>query len=134
MYAVILAGGVGERFWPLSRKNNPKQFLDVFTGEPLLLTTLKRLKGFIPDERILIVTAERYAARTRRLLRGRKGVRIIGEPVGKNTAPAIAAAAALIEKDDPGAIMAVLSADHLISPVPAFVRSLKAAARLAATG
>ncbi len=115
-YAVIMAGGVGERFWPLSRKSNPKQFLDVFTGESMLQTTVKRVSPSIPPSRIVLVTNKDYEAKSKKALNNQKGVRIIGEPVGKNTAPAIAAAAALIEKENPNAIMVVLSADLYYNP------------------
>ncbi|MFH0920078.1 MAG: sugar phosphate nucleotidyltransferase [Fibrobacterota bacterium] len=130
IYAVIMAGGVGERFWPYSRESRPKQFLGVFTGEPLLLTTVKRTRGLTPPSNVIIVTNAAYEQRTRRLLKGLKGAQVIGEPVGKNTAPAIAAAAALIERRDPEGVMAVLSADHIIRPVPAFIESLRLGVRL----
>jgi len=131
LYAVILAGGVGERFWPLSRQNAPKQFLTVFTGEPLLLTTVNRLNGLIPDDRILIITNQAQIKKTATLFKGRKKIRIWGEPVGKNTAPAIAAAAALIEKESPHGVMAILSADHIIHPISLFQKTLSFAAEIA---
>jgi mannose-1-phosphate guanylyltransferase len=131
VYAVIMAGGVGERFWPLSKESSPKQFLKVFTGEPMLLTTAKRIAGYIPYANMVVVTNKAYERKSKALFRKFKGIKIIGEPVGKNTAPAIAAAAALIERENPDGIMAVLSADHIIKPVSAFVNSLKLGAKIA---
>jgi mannose-1-phosphate guanylyltransferase len=133
-YAVIMAGGIGERFWPLSRRSNPKQFLDVFTGEPMLLTTVKRMLPSIPASRMILVTNAAYAEKSRRLLKRQKGMTVIGEPVGRNTAPAIAAAAAVIERKNPDGVMVVLSADHIITPVEEFLGSIDLAVRLSLQG
>jgi mannose-1-phosphate guanylyltransferase len=126
-----MAGGIGERFWPVSRKSNPKQFLDVFTGEPMLITTVKRIAPSVPPSRMVLVTNKAYEKRSRKILRKYKGLKVLGEPIGKNTAPAIAAAAAVIERECPDAIMAVLSADHIITPEREFLGSIDLAMTLA---
>ncbi|OGJ88358.1 MAG: hypothetical protein A2268_05620 [Candidatus Raymondbacteria bacterium RifOxyA12_full_50_37] len=134
IYAVVMAGGVGERFWPVSRTEHPKQFSALFTGEPMLLTTVKRLKGFVADENLIIVTNSAYTAATRKVLKGRRGVRVIGEPVGKNTAPAIAAAAAAVYRKNSKGLLLVFPADHIIKPLPAFIKTLKKGLALAEEG
>lgn len=132
LYAVIMAGGVGERFWPLSTQTHPKQFLDVFTGEPMLLSTARRIAPMVPPARVVVVTNKAYERKSGALFKGKNRPRVIGEPVGKNTAPAIAAAAAAIERENPDGIMAVLSADHLITPEKNFLESIELAAETAA--
>jgi len=114
MYAVIMAGGVGKRFWPWSRKKNPKQFLKLFGDKALLQNTVERLKPIVDDEKIYIITNEAQKSRTRELLYNIDEKNIIAEPVGKNTAPCIGLAAVIIENIDPEAVQVVLPADHLI--------------------
>lgn len=115
MYVVILAGGSGTRFWPLSRKLHPKQLMSVFGGKSMLQRTVERVLPLSP-KRILVITNRLQAEETRRQLEYLRGVRIevIEEPVGRNTAPAICLAATLIARHDPEAVMAVLPADHFI--------------------
>lgn len=115
MYIVILAGGSGTRFWPLSRKKTPKQLMSVFGGKSMLQRTVERVLPLKP-ERILVVTNVLQAGETARQLAFVKGdiVSIVEEPMGRNTAPAIGLAAAIIEREDPSAVMAVLPADHCI--------------------
>lgn len=119
-YAVIMAGGIGSRFWPQSRKARPKQFLNVFGEATLLQNTLARLQGLVPPERCIIVTNERYVAQTRNQLPALPPQNILAEPVGRNTAPAIAFAAVKLLAEDPDATMVVLPADHLIRDVAQF--------------
>src|SRR5258706_9161294 len=93
-YVLVLAGGRGERFWPWSRPERPKQLLPLARGgRSLLAATLERLSGLVPPERCLVLTAADLVAAT--LDQCPAGTRVIGEPVGRNTAPAIAAAAHL---------------------------------------
>ncbi|KAF0215242.1 MAG: mannose-1-phosphate [Geobacteraceae bacterium] len=115
MYVVILAGGAGTRFWPLSRKKHPKQLMSVFGGKSMLQRTVERVLPLHP-KRILIITNTVQAKETAEQLEYLKHVPIdiIEEPVGRNTAPAIGLAAAIIARHDPDAIMAVLPADHYI--------------------
>jgi mannose-1-phosphate guanylyltransferase len=115
MYIVILAGGSGTRFWPLSRKSTPKQLMSVFGGKSMLQRTVERVLPLHP-KRIMVVTNALQAAETRSQLEYIQGVPVdvVEEPVGRNTAPAIGLAASIIARFDPDGIMAVLPADHYI--------------------
>lgn len=114
-YCVILCGGVGRRFWPLSRENNPKQFIDFFgTGETLLQTTYKRFTSFIRSENILFVTNEAYADKIMELLPEVHPRQILKEPMYRNTAPAIAYASYRILAHNPEANIVVAPSDHII--------------------
>lgn len=119
-YAVIMAGGKGERFWPLSTARRPKQLLDLAGGKPLILQAVDRLAGLVAPERILIVTNESLVAPIRELLGQGSPVGVLGEPVGRDTAAAIAAGAAWIKRRDPEAVFCVLTADHVIGNLPTF--------------
>lgn len=137
LYAAILAGGIGSRFWPLSRETTPKQLLKVVGDESLLKSTIRRLGPLVPSERVLIVTNSRQAEIIRLHLsyEGRSfSPGYIIEPMGRNTAPAIALAAFEIAREDPEAIMAVLPADHVIKDGKRFIESMKAAAEVACAG
>jgi len=132
LFAVILAGGKGERFWPLSTSRRPKQFLSVVGGKPLLAFAVGRLNGFIPKRNIFIITRKELVAATRKVARGVPAANIIGEPVGRDTAAAIAVGAALVKARDPDGVFCVLTADHLIGNIPLFHRTLAACADVAA--
>lgn len=125
MYIVILAGGSGTRFWPLSRKKTPKQLMSVFGGRSMLQRTVERVLPLKP-ERILVVTNALQAEETARQLAFVKGdiVSVVAEPLARNTAPAIGLAAAIIEREDPTAVMAVLPADHYIRDEEEFRNTL----------
>ena len=127
-YAVIMAGGIGSRFWPRSRQAEPKQYLRVCNDSSLIQNTVERLEGFVPPERCLIVTNKRYMEKTREQLPQIPVENILAEPVSRNTAPCIAYAAARLQSVDPDATMIVLPADHLIRDVEEFHRVLRAAA------
>lgn len=119
-YAVIMAGGKGERFWPLSTARRPKQLLDLAGGKPLILQAVDRLDGLVPSERILIVTNQSLVEPIRTMLGQGSAVGVLGEPVGRDTAAAIAAGAAWIKRRDPDAVFCVLTADHVIGDLPTF--------------
>jgi mannose-1-phosphate guanylyltransferase len=119
-YALIMAGGKGERFWPLSTETRPKQLLALAGGKPLILQAVDRLAGLIPPERILIVTNRALVAPVCELLGEGSPVGVLGEPVGRDTAAAIAAGTAWIRRRDPTATMCVLTADHVIGDLPVF--------------
>ncbi len=131
-HAVILAGGRGTRFWPLSRAAHPKQLLDLTGQGSLLALTLERLEPLIPPERQWILTsadlADAVAEQAPRVPRAQ----IIGEPVGRNTAPAVALAALLIGERAGDPPFVVLPSDHLISPAEAFRDTLHFALSFAA--
>ena len=137
LYASILSGGIGSRFWPLSRETTPKQLLKVAGEESLLKSTIKRLDPLVPPQRISIVTNEKQAEIIRHHLEYAKNEPSPGyvvEPMGRNTAPAIGLAAIKLLEEDPEAIMAVLPADHLIKDGASFRKALKAAACVAEEG
>ena len=119
-YAVIMAGGIGSRFWPRSRKARPKQFLNVFGESTLIQNTVARLQGLIPPERCLVVTHERYVEQTKKQLPAVPDENILAEPISRNTAPCIAYAAVKLAERDPAATMVVLPADHIIRDVEGF--------------
>ena len=135
MYIVILAGGSGTRFWPLSRKSRPKQLMSVLGGKSMLQRTVERVLPLQP-RRILVVTNELQAAETARQLAELETppVDIIAEPAGKNTAPAIGLAAKIIADHDPAGVMAVLPADHFISDPDLFATTLRKAEAAARKG
>ena len=126
-YALILAGGSGQRFWPLSRDALPKQLLRLFGDKTLLELTLDRLEGVVPRENILILTNSQQEQAVRDLVKGLPAENIVAEPEKRDTAPAIALAVGLIVRRNPNATMMVLPADHLIQDVAEFQRVLGAA-------
>ena len=114
-YGLIMAGGVGSRFWPMSTPENPKQFLDVLgIGKSLLRLTFERLNRFIPTENIYILTNSSYEQLVLDQLPELKASQVLCEPARKNTAPCIAYAAAKIHALDPNATLLISPADHLI--------------------
>lgn len=129
-YAVILAGGRGERFWPKSRRNFPKQFLRLFGNESLIQMTARRIAPVCPPEVQRFVIDPMLSKVLSRQLR-LKPRSLICEPYGRNTAPAIALAAAYIGREDPDSTMVVLPADHLIEDVGKFQQSVRLAVKLA---
>ncbi|MDX1905653.1 MAG: mannose-1-phosphate guanylyltransferase [Bacteroidia bacterium] len=123
LYAVIMAGGIGSRFWPMSRARFPKQFHDILgRGHSLIQETWNRLHTFIPADNIYVVTHERYAEIVQAQLPAITPDQILMEPVGRNTAPCIAYAAYKIMTRDPEAVLIVSPADHLIENEAEFQR------------
>jgi mannose-1-phosphate guanylyltransferase len=127
LYVLILAGGSGERFWPLSRRSRPKQLLSLFEKDTLLESTLRRLEGLTPPERILILTNADQEEGVRALAKSIPAENIIAEPAKRDTAAAIALGVAWVSQRDNTATMAVLPADHLINDVAGFQRTLRTA-------
>lgn len=119
-YAIIMAGGKGERFWPLSTSRRPKQLLALVGGKPLIVQAVERVQGVVPPERILIVTSRNLVEPIRALLGRGSPVVVLGEPVGRDTATAIAAGTAWILRRKPNAVVCVLTADHIIGDLPVF--------------
>src|SRR5262245_12482620 len=130
-HAVILAGGSGERFWPLSRDDRPKPFLSFFDDTSLLRATFLRTHALIPAERMWVVTAAAHVKRVRAELPELPPAHVLGEPVGKNTAPAIVLAAYRVQSRDPDSILLVLPADAWVPRPALFHRAARAALRLA---
>ncbi|WP_159836823.1 mannose-1-phosphate guanylyltransferase/mannose-6-phosphate isomerase [Burkholderia sp. 8Y] len=139
LQAVILAGGSGTRLWPLSRKHFPKQLINLLGDDSLLQATARRLDGLQGARRVaaevMVVCGEDHRFTTAEQLRqvGRQS-RIVLEPVGKNTAPALTAAARLLTQNGGDAIMLVMPADHAITELSAFTRAVSVAADEAADG
>jgi mannose-1-phosphate guanylyltransferase len=125
--ALIMAGGKGERFWPLSTDEKPKQFLKLLGEETMIQMTVSRLKDLIPVERIFVVTGERYISLVREQLPELPERNIIVEPIGKNTAPCITLSAFQIEKQYEDATIVVLPSDHLIRNEEEFRNVIEAA-------
>lgn len=132
-FAVILAGGRGERFWPLSTIAHPKQFLTLFGGSPLLTQAVDRVSGLIPPERILIITSRDLVDATRQAAPSLPPGNVVGEPLGRDTAAACALACALVAGRDPQGVVCILTADQLILDVRAFRQVLADSIALAST-
>src|SRR5436190_2261257 len=128
IYALILAGGSGERFWPLSRRARPKQLLRLVSDKTLLEETLARLEGLVPNERILVLTNAEQESAVRKLLGNFPKENIIAEPAKRDTAAAVALGTGWVVARDHAATMLILPADHVISNQVAFQESLALAA------
>ena len=132
-HAVILAGGVGTRFWPLSRRRRPKQFLPIAEGKTMIEETVERLRPLLPPSRIFTISDSVQARTIRRLVPSLPAENALTEPVGRNTTASLILATATIYLRDPRAVVFVLPADHLITDRALFQKKLRAAA-LAAAG
>jgi mannose-1-phosphate guanylyltransferase len=119
-YALILAGGSGTRFWPLSRNARPKQLLDLFGNGTLLEQTIQRLEGLVPLENIIILTNSQQVAAVREVASMLPPENIFAEPAKRDTAPALALGIGLIAARNPDALMMVLPADQLIKDTEAY--------------
>lgn len=125
-YAVIMAGGIGSRFWPISTQEFPKQFHDMLgTGKTLLQTTFSRLNKIIPSENIYILTNERYLEITLQQLPTISEKQVVLEPAMRNTAPCILLSALKIQKENPNALMLVAPSDHWIEDEIAFANDVQ---------
>jgi mannose-1-phosphate guanylyltransferase len=128
LYVLILAGGSGERFWPLSRRTRPKQLLSLFSDETLLAGTLRRLDGLVAPENILILTNAEQEKGVREIAKEIPDSNIVAEPAKRDTAAAIALGVGWIAARAINATMVVLPADHLIQDIAGFQRTLRTAA------
>ncbi|WP_103071052.1 mannose-1-phosphate guanylyltransferase [Aquimarina sediminis] len=125
-YAILMAGGVGSRFWPVSTTEFPKQFHDMLgTGETLIQRTFSRLAKIVPKENIFILTNERYNNLVLQQLPEAEQRQVVTEPAMRNTAPCILYAALKIQKDNPDAVMVVAPSDHWIEDENAFISDLE---------
>lgn len=129
IYAVIMAGGAGTRFWPASRVLRPKQLLPLAgaENETLLAATIRRLRPLVTEDRVIVVTGAHLAEATARAVPGVPTTQILREPAPRNTAPCIAWANATIARIDPDAVVMVLPSDHFIADEPRFQQVLAAA-------
>lgn len=130
-YAVILAGGRGERFWPLSRTQHPKQLLHITSDKTMLQETIDRIVDFIPIERTIVVTGANIKDPILNSVTYLKEENLLVEPEGKNTCLAIGLAAVHLSKIDPEALMVVLSSDHYIEPKENLQKILEVATQVA---
>lgn len=134
-WAVIMAGGSGTRFWPLSRDDRPKQFLDIVGEQSMLRQTFDRCARVVGDPgRVLVVTSEAYAGLTKEQLAELPSDNLLAEPEARNTAPCLAWAAAHLQAKDPDAIMLVFPADHVIRDIDGLRLSADAALAAARRG
>ena len=136
-HAMIMAGGVGTRLWPMSRAERPKQVIPFIpqgapggTPRTLLQVAADRLEGLVPQDRRYICTGERYRGIIRDSMPEFTDDRILGEPVGRDTVNAVGLTAAVLERADPEAVFAVLTADHVIRPQQTFARAMDIGFRL----
>jgi len=131
LYAIILAGGSGTRLWPRSRKEHPKQLLDLVSERTMLQETYDRIVPLIPPQNIFVITNWQYVDNVQAQLPYVPASQVIGEPEGRGTAPPAALAALLLRGRDPDAVTLILPADHVIPNAEAFRQALAAAAQLA---
>lgn len=134
-YAMIMAGGAGTRLWPMSRGAAPKQLLPLVRQEAgpaisLLALSAQRLGGLVPPERRYICTGERYRAQVRASLPAFGEAQVLGEPAARDTLNAVGFTAAVLHKQDPSAVFAVLTADHVIEPQEVFRQRMDLGFRL----
>ena len=130
-FVVIMAGGSGTRLWPLSRQGRPKQLLPLFEGKSLLRVAFERLHGVVPVENILVCTGRAYAEDVAQQLPELAAGNILGEPEGRDSLNAVAWSAAEVMARDPHAVVAMVTADQIITPVDEFQRALSTAFEVA---
>jgi mannose-1-phosphate guanylyltransferase len=124
VYAVIMAGGVGSRFWPRSREKTPKQLLEIGGKTTMIQETIRRVQPIIQDKNIFIVTNKNQRQEVQRQIPSIPAENILVEPLGRNTAPCIGLAALFVARLNPKGVMVVLPADHLILNEEEFIRVL----------
>jgi mannose-1-phosphate guanylyltransferase len=134
IFPVVMAGGSGTRFWPLSRKDRPKQFLPLDGDAPLLAATVGRLPPLARIDRTYVVCGPNHAAAVRRILPRLPRANLLVEPCPRNTAPCVGLAALHVHRRDARGVMAMLPADHHVGHPAAFREALEAGARIAADG
>lgn len=134
LVVVILAGGAGTRFWPLSTEQRPKQFLDLFGGRTLLQRSLDRVRGMVPLERIFVLTNEVFLPQVRKQLPELPEQNLVGEPARRDTAAAVALSVLLCKRLFGDPVILTLTADHLIEPVELFQKAALSAIDAAAEG
>ena len=133
-YPVILAGGRGTRFWPLSRKRKAKQLLPLNSDKSMIEETFERLLPLTKAKNFWVITNDDLRAPILRQLRKLNKKQVLAEPVGRNTAPAIGLAAFMLLRDDPTAVLGLFPSDHVVDDEKKFRGDLKRAAEIAATG
>src|SRR3990170_5849525 len=127
VFAVVMAGGVGSRFWPRSRRRLPKQFLPIVSRRTMLEETCRRLRGIVPAENLLVVAGREHAAHVRRVLPGLPRGNLLLEPVGRGTAACICLAALHLQRRTADPLLLVVPADHAIDGARAFRQTVRLA-------
>lgn len=134
-YAVIMAGGVGSRFWPSSRASTPKQLLDLTgSGRTMIAATVARLQPDIPPKRVIVVTGRVTLEAARAALPDLPPENVLAEPQGRNTAPCIGWAAVHVARRDPEGVLAVMPSDHLVADQAGFMAAVRRAVGAARSG
>ena len=133
MFAVIMCGGSGTRFWPASRRRRPKQFLNITGRGPMVVDTCDRLAPLMADDRVILILGKEHREEATTLFQGRE-VHILAEPLGRNTAPCMGLGALYARHLGSEAPIAFLPADHFISKPEVFLKDLESAGKLAADG
>ncbi len=134
LHVVLLAGGSGTRFWPLSRRARPKQFLPLTGGAPLVAETWKRVRRLVPPSRLWVVAPRRLKRDVLRALPELRPDRLVLEPSPRDTSPAVGLACAAVERAAPGATVAIFPTDHAIADADAFADAVLRAVAAAASG
>lgn len=134
IHPIVMAGGRGERFWPYSNAEHPKQLLPLVTKKTMLEDTLDNIRAFRKGVKTRLIIGRNLEKPVRKLLGKRPGIEVVAEPVGRNTAAAVALACRLIQRVDPQGVMLVLTADHAIKPPAKFAQAMRAAAAIASEG
>lgn len=134
IHPVVMAGGRGERFWPYSNAAHPKQLLPLVTRKSMLEDTLANVRALGKTGPVRLIVSANLEKPVKAKTRGMRAVHTIAEPVGRNTAAAVALAARLIQRTDPRGVMLVLTADHAIGPARAFAKAMRAAVEVASAG
>src|SRR5271166_6026379 len=133
-YPVILAGGRGTRFWPLSRKKRAKQLLALDGAQTMIQQTVARLLPLAPAKKFWIISNEDLRSAIAKQLPKLPKAQILAEPVGRNTAPAIGLAAFLLLREDPAAVIGMFPSDHVIADEPRYCETLQRGIEIAAAG
>jgi mannose-1-phosphate guanylyltransferase len=128
LFAIVMAGGSGTRFWPKSRRHRPKQLLDLHGDATMLQQTVARVAPLVPAERTFVITGADQVDATREQLPQLPSANVVAEPCPRDTAPCVGLAAEIVAALDPDGTMIVMPADHVIRPDEAFHRAVKAAA------
>ena len=124
-HAVIMAGGAGVRLWPLSRRQRPKQVLDIIGGKSLMRRAYDRVAAVLEGNAIHVIASEAHLPAIRKAVPEIPQANLIAEPVGRDTANAVALACAVLQHRDPGAVVSIFTADHLIEPVDRFAAAIE---------
>ena len=134
IHPIVMAGGRGERFWPYSNAEHPKQLLPLVTKKTMLEDTIENLRKFKKGVKVRLIIGKNLEKPIKKLVGKNPGIEVVAEPMGRNTAAAVALAARLISRVDPKGVMLVLTADHAITPPQKFAQAMRAAAKIAEEG